>query len=44
MEIANNYIQEYGKIVGKSNSIIIPNNADDISGVLAKGLTIMESF
>ncbi len=38
--LAQKYIEEFGKIVGKSNSIIIPNDANDISGFIAKAVGI----
>lgn len=38
--IAQKYIEEFGKIVGKSNSIIIPSDANDISGFITKAIGI----
>jgi hypothetical protein len=38
--IAQKYIEEFGKIVGKSNSIIVPSDANDISGFIAKAIGI----
>ena len=38
--IAQKYIEEFGKIVGKSNSIIVPSDANDISGFITKAIGI----
>lgn len=38
--IAQKYIEEFGRIVGKSNSIIVPSDANDISGFLTKAIGI----
>lgn len=38
--IAQKYIEEFGKIIGKSNSIIIPSDANDISGFITKAFGI----
>ena len=39
-ELSTQYIKEYGKIVGKSNTILIPNGGDDVSGFVAKAISI----
>ena len=38
--IASKYIEEFGKIVGKSNSIIVPSDVNDISGFITKAIGI----
>jgi len=38
--LAQKYIEEFGKIVGKSNSIIVPNDVNDIGGFIAKAIGI----
>ena len=38
--VASKYIEEFGKIVGKSNSIIVPSDVNDISGFITKAVGI----
>ena len=38
--VAQKYIEEFGKIVGKSNSIIVPSDMNDISGFITKAIGI----
>ena len=40
LEVANNYIDEFGKVIGKSNNLIIPSDVNDISGFIGKALSI----
>ena len=42
IQLASKYIEEFGKIVEKSNSLIIPSNINDISGVVANAMKISE--
>lgn len=42
MELAMSYIKEFGEIVGKSNSLVIPNDMNDVGGVVTKALSIAE--
>ncbi len=35
LRIAEQYLQEFGKIAGESNSIVIPTNLSDIAGIVA---------
>ncbi len=39
-DLANVYIREYGKILGKSNTMILPNQTDDVGSFIAKAMTI----
>jgi regulator of protease activity HflC (stomatin/prohibitin superfamily) len=40
LEVAGQYIDEFGKIVGKSNNLIIPSDVNDVSGFIGKALSI----
>jgi regulator of protease activity HflC (stomatin/prohibitin superfamily) len=40
LEIAAKYIDEFGKVVGKSNSLIIPSDVNDVSGFIGKAMSI----
>jgi regulator of protease activity HflC (stomatin/prohibitin superfamily) len=39
-EVALKYVGEFGKIISKSNNIIIPSDVNDISGFITKALSI----
>jgi regulator of protease activity HflC (stomatin/prohibitin superfamily) len=40
LEIANNYISEFGKVIERANSVIIPSDVNDISNVICKAMSI----
>lgn len=40
IQLAGKYIEEFGKIIGKSNNVIIPKDINDIGGVVAKAMSI----
>jgi regulator of protease activity HflC (stomatin/prohibitin superfamily) len=40
LEIAAKYIDEFGKVVAKSNNLIIPSDVNDISGFIGKAMSI----
>jgi regulator of protease activity HflC (stomatin/prohibitin superfamily) len=40
IQVATRYIEEFGKVVGKSNNIIIPSDVNDVSGFISKALGI----
>lgn len=40
LDLAANYIKEFGKIVGQSNSIIVPSDANDINNIIVKAMSI----
>lgn len=40
LDLATNYLKEFGKIVGQSNSIIIPGDVNDINNILVKAMSI----
>jgi regulator of protease activity HflC (stomatin/prohibitin superfamily) len=40
LEIAVKYIDEFGKVVGRSNSLIIPTDVNDVTGFIGKALSI----
>lgn len=42
MELGMSYIKEFGEIVGKSNSLVIPTDMNDIGGVVTKALSIAD--
>lgn len=43
LRVAEQYIGEFGKIAKTNNSVIIPANLSDVSGLIATAMTIMES-
>jgi regulator of protease activity HflC (stomatin/prohibitin superfamily) len=40
LELAIKYVEEFGKIIGQSNSVIIPKDVNDISGIISKAMSI----
>lgn len=40
LEVAEKYIAEFGKVISKSNNLIIPSDVNDISGFIGKALSI----
>ncbi len=43
LRVAEQYITEFGKLAKTNNSVIIPANLSDVSGLIATAMTIMES-
>ena len=42
LRIAEQYLDEFGKLAAKNNSMIIPTNLADISGIIATATSVME--
>ena len=42
LRIAEQYLGEFGKLAKENNTIIIPSNLTDISGIIAAATTVME--
>ena len=42
LELARNYIDQFGKIAEKSNSIIIPEDLNNVSGFISKALAVAQ--
>ncbi len=40
LQIANNYISEFGKVIEKANSVIIPSDVNDVTGIITKAMSI----
>ena len=43
LRIAEQYLNEFGKLAKESNSLIIPNNLSDISGMIATAMTVIKN-
>lgn len=43
LRVAEQYISEFGKLAKTNNSVIIPSNLSDVSGLIATAMTIMDS-
>ncbi|KAI5952599.1 SLP2 [Candida jiufengensis] len=44
LQVAQEYIKEFGKLAQKSNTVIIPSNVGDISSFMAQGLSIYKNL
>lgn len=44
LKIAEQYVEAFGKLAKESNTIIIPSNAGDISGVISQSLSIFNAI
>ena len=42
LELAKNYIDSFGKIAENSNSIIIPEDLNNVSGFIAKAVSVAQ--
>jgi regulator of protease activity HflC (stomatin/prohibitin superfamily) len=42
IELARMYIEQFGKIIGKSNNVVIPQDMNDIGGLVAKAMSIAQ--
>jgi regulator of protease activity HflC (stomatin/prohibitin superfamily) len=42
LRVAEQYIQEFGKLAKTNNSIIIPSNLSDLSGMIAAAMTVIK--
>jgi len=40
LQIANNYIGEFGKVIEKAKSVIIPSDINDVAGIITKAMSI----
>lgn len=43
LRVAEQYINEFGKLAKTNNSVIIPSNLSDVSGLIATAMTIVNS-
>ena len=43
LRVAEQYITEFGKLAKTNNSVIIPSNLSDVSGLIATAMTIMDN-
>ena len=43
-QLANNYFKAYEEIVGKSNTVVLNDNVADVSGMIAKALTVANAL
>lgn len=43
LRVAEQYITEFGKLAKTNNTVIIPSNMSDVSGLIATAMTIMDS-
>jgi len=42
LRIAEQYINEFGKLAGTNNSIIVPSNLTDVAGTIASAMTVIK--
>lgn len=43
LQVAQDYIKEFGKIAKETNTIVLPTNLNDLSGVMAAGMSMISS-
>jgi regulator of protease activity HflC (stomatin/prohibitin superfamily) len=43
-QIAKDYVQQFGKLAQKNNTLILPSNVGDISGMVAQAMTVFNTF
>ena len=44
LQLAEQYIEQFGKLAKESNTILLPANANDISGTVAQALTVFDAI
>lgn len=44
LQVAQEYIKEFGKIAKETNTVVLPSNLSDLSGMMAAGLGIFKSL
>lgn len=44
LQIAQEYIKEFGRIAKETNTVVLPSNLSDINGLMAAGLSIFQSM
>ncbi len=42
LRVAEQYLNEFGKLAGKNNSMIIPSNLSDLSGIIATATSVFD--
>lgn len=42
MRVAEQYIAQFGKLAKENNTMIIPSNLSDMSGMVATAMTVLE--
>lgn len=43
LRVAESYVQEFGRLAKESNTLIIPANTNDISGMIASAMSVLDS-
>jgi len=43
LRIAEQYLEQFGKLAGKNNSMIIPSNLSDIAGIIAASTSVLKN-
>lgn len=44
LQVAQDYIKEFGKIAKDSNTVVLPANVNDLSGMITSGLSVYDSL
>lgn len=44
LQVAQEYIKEFGKIAKETNTVVLPANLGDLSGLMAAGLSIIQNM
>ena len=44
LQVAQEYIKEFGKLAKETNTVVIPSNVGDISSFMAQGLSIYKNL
>lgn len=44
LQVAQQYIKEFGKIAKETNTVVLPSNLSDMNGLMAAGLSIFKSM
>lgn len=44
LQVAQEYIKEFGKIAKETNTVVLPANMSDLSGLMAAGLSIIQNM
>ena len=42
LRVAEQYLKEFGKLAKTNNSIIIPSNLSDVTGIIATAMTVIK--
>lgn len=44
LQVAQEYIKEFGKIAKETNTVVLPSNLSDLNGLMAAGLSMFQSM